>query len=224
LAVPALAFSAVAPEVLVLDIGLPDADGRDVCQALRAHGVAAPVLFLTAREALTDRLSGFHAGGDDYLTKPFALAEVVVRVRALLKRSTTAAPVDGDLRIDPTAHSIRLGDRTASLKVPRRLPSDAVVQMGDTVPLEDPGALELDVLGTEVVEKTAPLPEEHRDEMDLELVEDTGSECELCGSGAVDQDVLVARSPLGLGHRGSDVGHIGDQRPLPRLAVGLIAG
>src|SRR3954462_9490399 len=68
------------PDVLVLDIGLPDADGRDVCQALRAHGLQAPVIFLTARGALTDRLSGFHAGGDDYLVKPFDLAELVVRL------------------------------------------------------------------------------------------------------------------------------------------------
>src|SRR3954451_14669898 len=75
-------FSAVPPDVLVLDIGLPDADGRDVCQALRARGVNAPVLFLTARSALSDRLSGFHSGGDDYLTKPFALAELLVRVEA----------------------------------------------------------------------------------------------------------------------------------------------
>src|SRR3954453_7422642 len=80
-------FSAAPPDVLVLDIGLPDADGRDVCQALRAHGVDAPVIFLTARGELTDRLSGFHAGGDDYLTKPFALAELLVRIRALLKRA-----------------------------------------------------------------------------------------------------------------------------------------
>ena len=60
-------FSGDPPDVLVLDIGLPDSDGRDVCQALRAHGVEAPVLFLTARGALTDRLAGFGAGGDDYL-------------------------------------------------------------------------------------------------------------------------------------------------------------
>jgi two-component system, OmpR family, response regulator len=80
------AFSEEAPQVLVLDIGLPDADGRDVCQALRARGVHAPVLFLTARDAVTDRVSGFHAGGDDYLVKPFALAELVVRVEALARR------------------------------------------------------------------------------------------------------------------------------------------
>jgi two-component system response regulator MprA len=57
------------PSALVIDIGLPDSDGRDVCQALRASGISAPVLFLTARDALTDRLSGFSAGGDDYVTK-----------------------------------------------------------------------------------------------------------------------------------------------------------
>ncbi len=81
------AFTASPPDLLVLDVGLPDADGRDVCQALRGHGVTAPVIFLTARDALTDRLAGFHAGGDDYLTKPFALAELLVRIRALLKRT-----------------------------------------------------------------------------------------------------------------------------------------
>ncbi len=111
-------FTALAPDLLVLDIGLPDADGRDVCQALRSHGVRAPVVFLTARDALTDRLSGFHAGGDDYLTKPFALAELVVRVRALLRRAGSAdAPADlGDgLRLDPAAHALRCGERSATL-------------------------------------------------------------------------------------------------------------
>jgi two-component system, OmpR family, response regulator len=110
-------FSASPPDLLVLDVGLPDADGRDVCQALRAHGVVAPVIFLTARGELTDRLSGFHAGGDDYLTKPFALAELLVRVRALLKRA--GAPPDtaraGELRLDPAAHGARVGERFAAL-------------------------------------------------------------------------------------------------------------
>src|ERR687886_273601 len=88
-------FTATVPDLLVLDIGLPDADGRDVCQALRAQGVQAPVIFLTARGALTDRISGFSAGGDDYLTKPFALAELLVRVHALLRRAAPAAAADG---------------------------------------------------------------------------------------------------------------------------------
>src|SRR3954451_10451874 len=110
-------FSEHPPDLLVLDIGLPDAHGRDVCQALRGHGVHAPVLFLTARDALPDRLSGFHAGGDDYLTKPFALAELLVRARALLKRAGRPAS-DGDgraLRLDPAAHSVRLDDRVEAL-------------------------------------------------------------------------------------------------------------
>src|SRR5215203_1614601 len=93
---------------------------------------------------------------------------------------------------------------------------DPVVHVGDAVlPLEDPGALQLDLLGSEALEQTAPLAEEHRDDMELDLVEDAGSERELRGSGAVDQHVLYARSLVGLGHRTRDVGHIGDQRPLP---------
>ena len=74
------------PAAIVLDVGLPDADGRDVCAALRARGVGSPVVFLTARTGVTDRLSGFAAGGDDYLAKPFHLAELVARLEALLRR------------------------------------------------------------------------------------------------------------------------------------------
>ncbi len=93
-----------APDALVIDIGLPDADGRDLCQALRAGGVQAPVLFLTARDALTDRLSGFTAGGDDYVTKPFEIEEVVARLQALLRRSPAppGAVASQDLRLDPS--------------------------------------------------------------------------------------------------------------------------
>jgi two-component system response regulator MprA len=98
-------FADEPPDVLVLDVGLPDADGRDVCQALRARGVDAPVLFLTARDALPDRLSGFHAGGDDYLTKPFALAELLVRVKALVRRAPPTEARDG-LVLDPVAHAV----------------------------------------------------------------------------------------------------------------------
>src|ERR1700754_401141 len=108
-------FSLEPPDLLVLDIGLPDADGRDVCQALRAHGVDAPVLFLTARGQLTDKLSAFHAGGDDFLTKPFALAELLVRTHALLKRRAAAAPAPGGLRLDPARHGVSAGERTEAL-------------------------------------------------------------------------------------------------------------
>ncbi|MFJ9542230.1 response regulator transcription factor [Streptomyces sp. NPDC101225] len=96
---------------VVLDIGLPDADGRDVCQALRANGFAAPVIFLTARHHVTDRLSGFSAGGDDYLPKPFHLAELIARLRAALKRAAPPAVArSGDLVLDATRHRATVGE------------------------------------------------------------------------------------------------------------------
>jgi two-component system OmpR family response regulator len=105
-----------APDALVIDIGLPDSDGRDLCQALRARGVQAPVLFLTARDALVDRLAGFDAGGDDYLTKPFAFAELVARLQALLRRAGAEGALEvAGVRLDPVTHSVACGDRSASL-------------------------------------------------------------------------------------------------------------
>ena len=105
-----------APDGLVIDIGLPDADGRDLCQALRARGCTAPVLFLTASDAVTDRLAGFSAGGDDYLTKPFHFDELVARLRALLRRSgADAAAAVGTLRLDPVAHRVSGDGREATL-------------------------------------------------------------------------------------------------------------
>jgi two-component system OmpR family response regulator len=101
-----------APDALVIDIGLPDADGRDVCQALRARGLQAPVLFLTARDALPDRLAGFGAGGDDYMTKPFALDELIARLHALLRRASPDVPEVGGMRLDPAAHAISCGGKT----------------------------------------------------------------------------------------------------------------
>src|SRR3954463_13140601 len=105
------------PDLLVVDIGLPDADGRDVCQAIRSRGVDAPVLFLPARDHMVDRLAGFSAGGDDYLTKPFEFAELIARLRALLRRSagTMSAVVAGDLRLDPAKHGVISGDVTLQL-------------------------------------------------------------------------------------------------------------
>jgi two-component system response regulator MprA len=103
-------------DLFVIDIGLPDTDGRDVCQAIRAQGIASPVLFLTARDSLSDRLSGFHVGGDDYLSKPFAFAELLARVEALLRRGGVERSVEaGGLILDPAKHAVTCGDVTAPL-------------------------------------------------------------------------------------------------------------
>ena len=111
------AFGAEPPDVLVLDIGLPDADGRDVCQALRARGVTCPVLFLSARDAVPDRISGFTAGGDDYLTKPFALGELLARVKALLRRGggDDVTRDAASMLLDPAGHAITVGETSATL-------------------------------------------------------------------------------------------------------------
>lgn len=112
----ALALAERGADALLVDLGLPDADGRDVCQALRGRGMDAPVLFLTARDAMADRLAGFGVGGDDYVTKPFHFDELVARLRALLRRSgaDAAATVRG-LRLDPVAHAVSWGGREVAL-------------------------------------------------------------------------------------------------------------
>jgi two-component system response regulator MprA len=101
----------------VVDIGLPDCDGRDACQALRAQGVEAPVLFLTARDALVDRLAGFEAGGDDYVAKPFSLDELVARLRALVRRlpAATAPARLGGIALDPGSHALVADDERVRL-------------------------------------------------------------------------------------------------------------
>jgi two-component system response regulator MprA len=119
----------------VLDVGLPDADGRDVCQAMRANGYLSPVIFLTARHHLTDRLSGFSAGGDDYLPKPFHLAELAARLRAAIKR---AAPVPaataGDLVLDAVRHSLTArGTRVDLTPTEFRLLAALMTASGDIV-------------------------------------------------------------------------------------------
>jgi len=104
------------PDALVIDIGLPDTDGRDLCQVLRARGIQTPVLFLTARDALVDRIGGFDAGGDDYLAKPFAFVELVARLQALLRRAGgDGAVVAAGLRLDPTRHTAADDSREITL-------------------------------------------------------------------------------------------------------------
>jgi two-component system OmpR family response regulator len=124
------------PSLLVVDIGLPDADGRDVVQAIRSQGVDSPVLFLTARDQMVDRLAGFSAGGDDYLTKPFEFAELIARLRALLRRSAGTLPVAiaGDLRLDPAVHAVASGETTVPLTPTEfRLLGALVGRHGETV-------------------------------------------------------------------------------------------
>ena len=109
-------FEMAKPDILVIDIGLPDADGRDLSQALRARGVQTPVLFLTARDAVVDRIAGFDAGGDDYLTKPFAFGELVARLQALLRRGGGEEALEAEgLRLDPVSHSVSAGETTVPL-------------------------------------------------------------------------------------------------------------
>jgi two-component system OmpR family response regulator len=110
------AFVAHQPDVLLLDIGLPDGDGRDLCLALRAGGVDAPVLFLTARDGLHDKIAGFEAGGDDYLTKPFEIEELRVRLEALLRRAAAPEPAEpGGPLLDPARHALIVGDVEVAL-------------------------------------------------------------------------------------------------------------
>ncbi|MEZ0580838.1 response regulator transcription factor [Nocardioides sp. MH1] len=107
--------TAAALDVIVMDIGLPDADGRDVCQALQAGGQAAPVLFLTALGAQHERLAGFGAGADDYVSKPFDIKELLARIAVLGRRGRQLRPQDDQagLALDPARHSLR----TASAEV-----------------------------------------------------------------------------------------------------------
>ncbi|MFN8167834.1 MAG: response regulator transcription factor [Candidatus Nanopelagicales bacterium] len=108
------------PDALVLDVMLPDLDGFEVTRRLRSEGRATPVLFLTARDATEDKVSGLTIGGDDYVTKPFSLEEVIARVRAVLRRQS-AAPVDdgrlryADLVLDEDAHEVTRADQVLEL-------------------------------------------------------------------------------------------------------------
>jgi two-component system, OmpR family, response regulator len=127
-------LDAQVPDALVVDVGLPDADGRDVCQALRARGIQAPVLFLTARDALTDRLAGFSSGGDDYMTKPFALDELIARLHALLRRASPEVREVGGMRLDPAAHAISCAGKTTRVTPTEfRLLAALAARPGDVV-------------------------------------------------------------------------------------------
>lgn len=105
-------------DALVLDVLLPGKDGLAVCRALRARGVSVPILMLTARDTVQDRVRGLDCGADDYLVKPFALSELLARLRALLRRGAPQqGPVlqVGDLQLDPATHLVERGGRDIEL-------------------------------------------------------------------------------------------------------------
>ena len=105
-------------DVLVLDVMLPDGDGFALCGDLRAAGNWTPVLMLTARDAVTDRVRGLDVGADDYLVKPFAFAELFARLRALARRSSQERPnilASGDLSLDPATRQVLVGEESLSL-------------------------------------------------------------------------------------------------------------
>jgi two-component system response regulator MprA len=118
---PALSLLGLgAPDVLVLDVAMPDVDGIEVCRRLREAGDRTPVLMLTARDAVADRVVGLEAGADDYLVKPFALEELIARLRALLRRSSgdgggAAVLRFADLTLDEGTFEARRGDRPLQL-------------------------------------------------------------------------------------------------------------
>ncbi len=104
-------------DAIILDVGMPRLDGLEVCRRLRAAGDRTPVLMLTARDAIDDRVDGLDAGADDYLVKPFALRELQARLRALLRRLDTGGPAlaFGDLVLDSSAHEVHRGTRRIEL-------------------------------------------------------------------------------------------------------------
>ncbi len=105
-------------DAIVLDVMLPGLDGFETCRRLRGAGVWAPVLMLTARDAVEDRVAGLDSGADDYLVKPFAFAELLARLRALARRGEAERPAVlavGDLRLDPATHKVRRGDSPVRL-------------------------------------------------------------------------------------------------------------
>jgi two-component system, OmpR family, response regulator MprA len=114
-----LRAQADVPDAIILDLGLPDVDGMEVCRRIRDGGNRVPILMLTARDAIDDRVDGLEAGADDYLVKPYDVRELQARLHALLRRHVEGA--DGrvmrfhELELDPDAHAARIGERVVDL-------------------------------------------------------------------------------------------------------------
>jgi two-component system response regulator MprA len=112
-----LAAERSAPDVIVLDVAMPVLDGLAVCRRLRAKGLPTPILMLTARDAVPDRVAGLESGADDYLVKPFAVAELIARLRALTRRGadTSSKVTYADLVLDVAGHTLHRGGREIEL-------------------------------------------------------------------------------------------------------------
>jgi two-component system, OmpR family, response regulator len=105
-------------DAIILDLMLPGLDGLEVCRRLRAAGIWAPILILTARDGVQDRVAGLDGGADDYLTKPFSYAELLARLRALVRRGPVERPTElrvGDLRLDPASRRVWRGETQIDL-------------------------------------------------------------------------------------------------------------
>jgi two-component system OmpR family response regulator len=126
---------AAAIAVAVLDIGLPGIDGFEVVRRLRARGATTPVLLLTARDAIEDRVRGLETGADDYLVKPFATAELVARIKALARRNAPppALLALGELRLDTSTRRARIGERAIDLSVREWAVLEYLLQHGGRV-------------------------------------------------------------------------------------------
>ena len=114
------AVPAFRPDLIVLDVMMPDLDGFEVCRRLQADGERAPVIFLTARKGMEDKLTGLTIGGDDYLTKPFGFEELLARIKVVLRRTAKSATVAhrlafSDLELDEDAHEVHRGGRRIEL-------------------------------------------------------------------------------------------------------------
>jgi two-component system response regulator MprA len=111
--------AAMVPDGVVLDLGMPDIDGLEVCRRLRGAGNRVPILMLTARDTVEDRIDGLDAGADDYLVKPFDIGELTARVRALLRRSGASDDPDAlgfeELRLDTARHGVSVGEHFVEL-------------------------------------------------------------------------------------------------------------
>jgi two-component system OmpR family response regulator len=111
---------AVSPDMIVLDVMMPDLDGFEVCRRLRAAGVKAPVVFLTAKDTTEDKIRGLTLGGDDYIVKPFSLEELVARIHAVMRRTGQGGSIESvmrcaDLVLDDDAHRVTRAGRDVSL-------------------------------------------------------------------------------------------------------------